>query len=91
MAKQNMLDKKRLYQETYDYIEKKYEERPDKDNMYGVVLSDAEFRMLIIREFLGKDWYVVDPLGHNQINEIAFYNIVKRYAPKLKGKGVKTR
>ena len=91
MAEKNMLAPKRIYQETYDYIEKKYDERTDKDNMYGVGLSDAEFRALIIREFLGKDWYVVDPLGTNQINEIAFYEIIKRYAPKLKGKGVKVK
>ena len=63
-------------------IKKKYAERKDKDNLYGVGITDGEFVDFIIYELLGEDWYVVDPLGHNQINEIAFYKIMEKYQPK---------
>ena len=66
------------------YMEKKYEEREDKDNMYGVGITDAEFRMFVIDYLLGKDWYVSDPLGQTQINEIALYEILEKYSRKYR-------
>ena len=62
------------------YMEKKYAKRKDKDNIFGVGVTDAEFRKFIIDYLLGKDWYVVDPLGKDQINEIALYEILEKYS-----------
>jgi hypothetical protein len=66
------------------YMKKKYECREDKENMFGVGVSDAEFRKFCIDYLLGKDWYVVEPLGQTQINEIALYEILKKYSKRYR-------
>lgn len=63
-----------------EFLDEKYSNRKDKDNIYGVGLSDSQFRVFIIDYLLGKDWYVVDPLGHEQINEIALHEILEKYS-----------
>lgn len=65
-----------------EYMNKKYSERKDKGNMYGVGVSDTEFRRFIIHYLLGENWYVVDPLGQTQVNEIALYNILEKYSKR---------
>lgn len=67
-----------------DVMEERYANRPDKDNIFGVGVSDAEFRKFIIDYLLGNDWYVVDPLGKNQINEIALYQILEKYSKQYR-------
>lgn len=67
-----------------EYMNKKYAEREDKDNIFGVGISDAEFRRFIIHYLLGEDWYVVDPLGQTQVNEIALYEILKKYSKRYR-------
>ena len=62
----------------------KYINREDKDNIFGVGITDSEFRQFIIDYLLGKDWYVVDPLGQTQINEIALYEILEKYSKKYR-------
>jgi len=77
------------------FMDERYKNREDKDNIFGVGVSDAEFRTFIIDYLLGEDWYVVDPLGQTQINEIALYKILekysKRYKKERKNKYVKNR
>ena len=77
--------------ELTEIMRKRYADREDKDNMFGVGVSDSEFRQFIIDYLLGEDWYVVDPLGQTQINEIALYEILekysKRYRKECKGRG----
>ena len=67
-----------------EFMDERYEKREDKDNMFGVGVSDAEFRAFIIDYLLGEDWYVVDPLGQTQINEIALYKILKKYSKRYR-------
>ena len=52
-----------------EFIDKRYKNRQDKNNIFGVGVSDVEFREFIIDYLLGEDWYVVDPLGQTQIQE----------------------
>ena len=66
------------------YMDEKYKNRLDKDNIFGVGVTDAEFRRFIIEYLLGEDWYVVDPLGRNQINEIALYQILEKYSKRYR-------
>ena len=73
-----------------EFMSKRYANRPDKDNIFGVGISDAEFRHFIINYLLGEDWYVVDPLGQTQINEIALYEILEKYSKRYK-KEIKSR
>lgn len=67
-----------------EFMNKKYAEREDKDNIFGVGISDAEFRAFIIDYLLGEDWYVTDPLGQTQVNEIALYNILEKYSRRYR-------
>ncbi len=67
-----------------DYMKEKYDNREDKDNIFGVGISDAEFRAFAIQYLLGEDWYVVDPLGQTQINEIALYEILEKYSKQFR-------
>lgn len=73
-----------------EFMGERYKNREDKDNIFGVGISDTEFRTFIIDYLLGEDWYVVDPLGQTQINEIALYKILekhsKRYNKEEKGR-----
>lgn len=67
-----------------EFMEERYKNREDKDNIFGVGVSDSEFRQFIIDYLLGKDWYVVDPLGQTQINEIALYEILEKYSKQFR-------
>lgn len=67
-----------------DYMKEKYDNREDKGNIFGVGITDAEFIHFAIEYLLGKNWYVVDPLGKNQINEIALYEILEKYSKRYK-------
>lgn len=62
----------------------KYDNREDKDNIFGVGITDAEFRAFAIDYLLGEDWYVVDPLGQTQVNEIALATILSKYSKRFK-------
>ena len=68
----------------FEYMSAKYKNREDKDNIFGVGISDREFVDFAKEYLLGENWYVVDPLGQQQINEIALYDILKKYSKKFK-------
>ena len=67
-----------------EHMKKKYENREDKDNMFGVGITDAEFRKFAIEYLLGEDWYVTDSLGQTQVNEIALAEILSKYSKRFK-------
>jgi hypothetical protein len=67
-----------------EFMDKRYKNREDKDNIFSVGVSDAEFRAFIIDYLLGEDWYVTDPLGQTQINEIALYEILEKYSKRYR-------
>lgn len=67
-----------------EFINERYRTRKDKDNIYPVGVSDAEFREFIIDYLLGRDWYVVDPLSTPQTNEIALEKILKKYSKEYR-------
>lgn len=67
-----------------EYMNDKYNNREDKDNIFGVGVTDAEFRHFIIDYLLGPDWYVVDPLSRDQVNEIALNDILNKYSKRYR-------
>ena len=67
-----------------EFMDERYKNRKDKDNIFGVGVSDAEFRTFIIDYLLGEDWYVVDPIRQTQINEIALYEILEKYSKRYR-------
>ena len=67
-----------------EFINERYETRPDKNNIFPVGISDAEFREFIIDYLLSRDWYVVDPLSQNETNEVALKEILKKYSKEYR-------
>ena len=67
-----------------EFMDERYKNREDKDNIFGVGVSDAEFRKFIIDYLLGEDWYVVDSLRQTQVNEIALYEILEKYSKRYR-------
>lgn len=67
---------------------KKVEKTVDKD--YGICPppSNAQFCLdVLIEHFLGKDWYVSTPMGREQVNTEAVYQILRKY-PKKSSKSI---
>lgn len=67
-----------------DFIKEKESKREDKDNIYFTGITDREFVHFIIKYLLGDDWYVVDPLGHEQIIQIALEEILDKYSKEFR-------
>ena len=51
----------------------------DEDNIFPAPTSDAEGLNILIKHFLGDNWYIVDPLSHKQVNSVAIYEILEKY------------
>lgn len=82
MSYLDLFKKHKMYRSTMEYFKKKYDERDDKDNMFGTGMTDREFVNFIIKELLGDDWYITDPLAECQAVECAFLEILEKYSPK---------
>lgn len=67
-----------------DFIKDKELKRKDKGNIFYTGITDEEFITFIINYLLGEDWYVTDPLGHNQVNQIALEEILNKYSKKFR-------
>ena len=67
-----------------DFILEKEKNRDDKDNIYCTGISDREFVNFAIKYLLGDDWYVTDPLGYNQVNQVALEEILANYSKRFK-------
>jgi hypothetical protein len=67
-----------------EFINERYKTRECKNNWFPVGISDAEFVKFIIDYLLGRDWYVVDPLSHDQVNEVALKEILKNYSKEYR-------
>lgn len=67
-----------------NYLDYKQKTREDKDNIFPVGISDRVFVDFVIDYLLGEDWYVTDPLGREQINEIALTQILEKYSKKYR-------
>jgi len=67
-----------------EFINERYKTRQDKNNIFPVGISDAEFREFIIDYLLGHDWYVVSPCSTPQTNEIALEEILKKYSKEYR-------
>ena len=67
-----------------DFITDKESKREDKDNIYCTGISDEEFIYFTIKYLLGDDWYVVYPLGHSQVNQVALEESLYMYSKKVK-------
>lgn len=67
-----------------DFIKDKECKREDKGNIYCTGITDKEFVYFAIRYLLGEDWYVVDPLGHEQVNQVALEEILYNYCKEYR-------
>lgn len=70
---------KKQYREKFlKKIENKYMNR-NGDNIYPKSMSDEDFIQIMIEYFLGKDYYIADPISHGQANVIIAYEIISKY------------
>ena len=67
-----------------DFIKGKERKREDKDNIFCTGITDREFVYFAIGYLLGHDWYIVDPLTHEQINQIALEEILNKYCKEYR-------
>ena len=78
-AKRRDKSMKKISKEIREYdewLDRRYAERKDKENILPVGITDAEFRYWAIQILFGSNWCVVTPMGKNQINEVAMENII---------------
>lgn len=75
------MNKKKRREKFLKMIENKY--MYESENIYPEPMTDAEFVQIMKDYFLGEDYYVADPLGHEQINTIVACEIISRYFSKI--------
>lgn len=46
------------------------------DNIYPKSMTDEEFQRIIIEYFLGENYYITDPISHQQANVIIAREII---------------
>lgn len=81
-----LIDTKEL--KRYDeWNKERYNNRKDKDNIFPIGISNGQFVEIITNLFLGSDWYCVNPLSRDQINE----EILEEILFKITGKSSKER
>lgn len=74
------MNKKKRREKFLQIIENKY--MYESENIYPESMTDREFVQIMLDYFLGEDYYVADPLGHEQINTIVACEIISRYFSK---------
>ena len=74
-----------------DFIKDKENKREDKDNIFCTGITDREFVYFAIRYLLGEDWYVSDPLGRKQINQVALEEILNKYCKGYRKESLRKR
>lgn len=52
------------------------------DNLFPKPTEAQEGLNILIKHFLGEDWYIVDPLPTTQYNTISIYYILSKYKNK---------
>lgn len=67
-----------------EYMKEKYDKREDKDNIFCVGISYPEFRSFLVEYLLGPDFFIVDPIGPTQVNEVILYAILEKYSKRYK-------
>lgn len=68
----------------FEFFKEKYNQREDKEDISRIGISDVDFRQFIIDYLLGDNWYVVDPVNQEQVNEIALHEILSMYSKRYK-------
>lgn len=67
-----------------DFIVDKEINREDKDNIYCTGITEREFIKFAIKYLLGDNWCVADPLGYNQVIQMALEEILNNYSKKFR-------
>lgn len=62
-----------------EILSKKAKEMGWEDIIFPPPTTDREASQILIHHFLGDDWYVVNPIGHEQINTEAVWEILSKY------------
>lgn len=65
------------------FIKNEQLNRKDKDNIYCVGISDEEFKHFLIKYLLGDGYYIADPVGPEQANQIILEEILSHYSKEF--------
>lgn len=65
-----------------EFVKSKYRVGADGFPNYPDGTDAQEGLNILIKHFLGDDWYVVDPLPNCQVNTLAIYEILQKYPKK---------
>ena len=60
-------------------VEQKRIENGMEDDIFPPPTTDREAVMILRHHFLGDNWYVVNPISHEQVNTEAIWDILSRY------------
>lgn len=71
------MNKKKRREKFLQMIENKY--MYESENIYPESMTDAEFVQIMLDYFLGEDYYVADPISHEQINTIIACEIISKH------------
>lgn len=66
-------------EEFLDFLEKEIMTEEDKENIFMPPLEPQVALDILREDFLGKDWYTVNPVGVKQVNTEIVYYILKKY------------
>lgn len=59
-----------------EFLNKLMNNYSDSNNIYPKGMSDEEFIKFIASYFLGENYYIADPISHNQANTIIAKEII---------------
>ena len=62
-----------------EILSKKRKEMGWEENIFPPPITDREFVEIIRNHLLGDNWYIVNPISHEQINAEAIWEILSRY------------
>ena len=71
------MNKKKKREKFLQMIENKY--MYESENIYPEPMTDKEFVQIMLDYFLGEDYYIADPIGHEQINTIIACEIISKH------------
>lgn len=71
------MNKKKRREKFLQMIENKY--MYESENIYPESMTDREFVQIMLDYFLGEDYYVADPISHEQINTIIACEIISKH------------
>lgn len=73
-----MSNKKKRRDRFLKSLREKYRDSNNPLNIYPTNMADSEFIDIMVKYFLGEDYYISDPVSPGQANVLLAYEIISR-------------